>query len=325
MLQEKLGKKRLLLNDNQRRRLAVKGKALGRKALRELTTIVTPDTILRWHRELVATKWDYSDRRKSVGRPPIKPEIVELIVRLARENLSWGYNRIQGALANLGHKISDTSIGKILKDQGIEPAPKRKRETTWKTFLKAHWDCLGAIDFTTIEVWTKGGLLTYYLLFAIKVATREVCFVGCTVNPTGEWMTQIARNLTDPFDGFLRGIRHVLMDRDEKFCEEFRTLLEKAGVNPVRLPPRSPNLTPHVERFMRSIKEECLLRMIFFGEDSLRNAVREYLVHYHQERNHQGLDNKIILPAEEVGRTDGEIQCRERLGGMLRYYSRKAA
>jgi putative transposase len=188
------GKKRFRLTDDQRRLLAVKGKSLGRKALMELTTIVTPDTILRWHRKLVAQKWDYSECRKSVGRPRVGQEIVNLVVRFARENATWGYDKIQGALANLGHKISDQTVGNILKEHGIEPASERKRRTTWKTFLKAHWDVLGAIDFTTVEVWTRGGLVTYYLLFVMEVATRRVHFAGCTTSPDELWMKQMARN-----------------------------------------------------------------------------------------------------------------------------------
>ena len=244
---------------------------------------------------------------------------------MARENPSWGYDRIEGALANLGHEISDQKVGNILRAHGMEPAPERKRQTTWKSFIQSHWECLGSIDFTTIEVWTAGGLVTYYLLFVMKVAMRTVHFAGCTVHPTGEWMVQMARNLTDCCDGFLRGIRYLLMDRDAKFCQEFRDLLQGEGVFPVRLPPRSPNLTPHIERFMGSIKQECLSRLIFFGERSLRHAIRDYFVHYHGERNHQGLANQILLPSDEVGRASGEIQRRDRLGGLLRYYYRKAA
>ncbi len=228
-------------------------------------------------------------------------------------------------MANLGHEISDQTVGNILKENGIEPVPERKRQTTWKTFLQAHWDVLGAIDFTTIEVWTKGGLVTFYLLFVMEVATRRVHFAGCTVNPNEDWMKQIARNLTDPFDGFLLGTRYLLMDRDSKLCEAFRNILKQSYVKLVKLPPRSPNLTPHIERFMRSIKEECLKRMIFFGERSLRNAVKEFCRHYHQERNHQGLENQLIEPGEEVACTEGKVACRERLGGMLKYYYRDAA
>ena len=173
VLKEKFGKKRILLNDDQRRRLAVKGKILGRKRLQEIGTLFTPDTILRWHRTLVAQKWDYSQRRKSVGRPCVEKEIVDLVLRFARENVSWGYDKIQGALANLGHKISDQTVGNILKEHGIGPSAERKRKTTWKTFIKSHWDVLDAIDFTTIEVWTMGGLVTYYLLFVMELPFRR--------------------------------------------------------------------------------------------------------------------------------------------------------
>lgn len=199
VLLEVVGKKRLLLNDDQRRRLALKGKLLGRKALSELATIVTPDTILRWHRELIAEKWNYADRRRNRrGRPPVSDEVRELVLRMARENPTWGYDRIQGALANVGHEISDATVGNILKQNGIEPAPQRKRQTSWKAFIQAHWDTLAAVDFTTIEVWTRGGLAIYYLLFVIELATRRVHFAGLTPSPDGPWMTQIARNLTPP-------------------------------------------------------------------------------------------------------------------------------
>ena len=324
-LMKRLGKKQLLLNDDQRRLLAVKGKAIGRKALLQLTTIVTPDTILRWHRRLVAEKWDYSEKRKSVGRPRTSQEIVDLILQFARENPDWGYDRIVGALDNLGHEVSDQTVGNILKAHGIEPAPDRQRQTTWATFLKAHWDVLAAIDFTTIEVWTRNGLVTFYLLFVIELKTRRVHFAGCTPNPAEAWMTQIARNLTDPIDGFLLGKRYVLMDRDGKFSPKFRGILDDEGAKPLRLPPRSPNLNAYMERFMRSIKSESLNRMIFFGEKSMRRAVTAYLEHYHAERNHQGLGNELIDPGEEVGAVAGKIACRERLGGMLRYYYRDAA
>ena len=220
--------------------------------------------------------------------------------------------------------MSDQTVGNVLAEHGIEPAPERKRQTTWGTFLKAHWDVLAAVDFKTVEVWTKGGLVTFYLMFVMELKTRRVHFAGCTPQPTSGWMLQVARNLTDCEDGFLNGKRYLLMDRDDKFSEAFRSMLEQSGVEPVLLPPRSPNLNSHIERFMRSIGEECLDRMIFFGESSLRNAVVEFLAHYHGERNHQGLDNQIPRPGDEVGRSQGAVECRERLGGFLRYYHRAA-
>ncbi len=325
VLKELQGAKRILLNDDQRRRLAVKGKLLGRQRLEEVGTLVTPDTILRWHRELVARKWDYSDRRKASGRPPLSDEAVRLVLRMARENPTWGYDRVAGAVQNLGHPISDQSVGNILKRHGIEPAPDRKRSTSWSTFLKAHWDTLAATDFTTVEVWTVRGLVTFYLMFVMELKTRRVHFAGCTPNPDEQWMVQIARNLTDCEDGFLNGKTHLLMDRDTKFTAAFRNLLENEGIQPVLLPPRSPNLNAHQERFFGSLKAECLDRMIFFGEAALQNAVRQYLEHYHSERNHQGLGNRLIEPDHDVGGVAGTVGCRERLGGLLKYYHRQAA
>ena len=255
----------------------MKGKHIGRKALLRLTTIVTPDTILRWHRELVAQKWDHSQQRKSVGRPRTSQVIVDLILRFAKENPTWGYDRIQAALDNLGHQISDQTVGNVLKAHGIEPAPDRQRQTTWATFLKAHWDVLAAIDFTTIEVWTKSGLVTYYLLFVMELKTRRVHFAGCTPNPHAAWMKQIARNLTDVEDGFLNGKRYLIMDRDAKFCAAFREMLKDEDVRPLRLPPRSPNLNANLERYFRSLKDEYLSRMIFFSEKSLRRATKSFI------------------------------------------------
>ena len=241
VLQEKLGKKRILLSDDQRRRLAVKGKILGRKRLGAIGTLFTPDTILRWHRELIARKWNYSQlRNKRAGRPPVSAAIETLVLRMARENPSWGYDRIQGALSNLGHNISDQTVGNILKRHGIEPAPDRKRQTTWKTFIKSHWDVLASVDFTTVEVWTSGGLVTFYLLFVMEVATRRVHFAGCTPHPHEMWMKQMARNLTDPFDGFLLGKRYLIMDRDTKFSEAFRKTLRMKASNPSACLPDPP-------------------------------------------------------------------------------------
>jgi transposase InsO family protein len=304
--------------------LAVKGKELGRRALAQISTIVTPDTILRWHRELVAQKWNHSEGRRSPGRPKVAKEVEELVLRMAKENPTWGYDRIQGALKNLGHELSDTTVANILKAHGVEPAPRRKRTTTWKTFIKAHWDVLAAIDFTTVEVWTPRGLLTFYLLFAMELATRRVRFLGSTTNPDGPWMKIVARELTASDDGFLNDKKYLLMDRDTKFTDKFRQIIEEAGTECALLPPRSPNLNAHVERFFGSLKSECVDRMIFFGETSMRNAVKEWLAHYHGERPHQGLGNWLIEPGAEASRATGKVECRERLGGMLNYYYRQA-
>jgi transposase InsO family protein len=290
--------------------------------LAEVGTLVTPDTLLRWHRLLVARKWDYSQpRQRRPGRPPLAAQIRELVVHMAGANPTWGYDRIQGALANLGYEISGTTVANALKEHGLEPAPERKRQTSWRTFLKAHWDVLAAVDFTTIEVWGKNGLVTIYLFFAMELASRRVQFAGCTTTPDELWMKQVARNVTGA-DGLVEGKRYVLMDRDAKFCKTFRGMLQSSGVSPVLLPPHSPNLNAHLERFHRSLKKECLERMILFGEQSLRNAVHQFLEHYHRERNHQGLGNRLIEADEGVRESTGPVQCRERLGGILKYYYR---
>jgi hypothetical protein len=164
-----------------------------------------------------------------------------------------------------------------------------------------------------------------YLLFVMEVATRRVHLAGCTTSPEEAWMKQIARNLTAADNGFLQGKRYVLMDRDSKFSREFRTLLQEAGVEPVLLPARSPNLNAHLERFHRSLKAECLACLIFFGERPLRQAIAEFEEHYHRERNHQGLNNKLLEPEASVGHRSGQIRCRQRLGGLLKYYYRSAA
>ena len=163
-------------------------------------------------------KWDYSVRQKKSGRPPTEPEIVRLILKFAKENPNWGYNRIAGALANVGHSVSDQTVANILKSHGIEPAPDRDERTSWKTFLKAHWETLAAIDFTNVEVWTPRGLVTFSLLFAMELKTRKIHFAGCvTTSDGGKSMQRMALNMTDCEDGFLTGKSHVIMDNDTRF------------------------------------------------------------------------------------------------------------
>jgi len=322
ILKEQLEGKRLNLSDSQRRRLAVLGKALGRRVLNQIATLVTPETILGWHRKLIARRWTYS--RKGPGRPQIMKVITQLVLKMATENPFWGYTSIRDRLQNLGHKVGRTTIANILCAYGLEPSPKRRKRTSWTTFLKAHWDVLAAIDFTTVDIWSSKGLVRYYILFAMDLATRSVQLAGISTNPDEAWMKQIARNLTDCVDGFLLGKRYVIMDRDGKFSPGFRSLLESTGLNVKRIPARSPNCNAHIERFMRSIKDDCLNRMIFFGEASLRRAISHYLLYYHRERNHQGLESRIINPTPEVGRVSGKVVRRDRLGGMLRFYYREA-
>ena len=251
--------------------------------------------------------------------------ISELIVGMAQENPSWGYTRIQGALANLSHKVGRGTIANVLKRNGIEPSPERGRRTPWSTFLKAHWKVLAASDFLTVEVWTGRGLVTHYLLFIISLADRVVSVAGITTRPDESWMRQIARNVTDSQAGALRAKRYLIIDRDTKYSAQFRRLIRDNGTKVIRLPPMSPNLNAYAERFVRSIKDECLNRMIFVGQASLRRAVAEYIDHYHAERNHQGLANRLIHVPKAASANVGAIYRRPRLGGTLNFYYRKAA
>ena len=323
VLKEQIEGQRLQFTDDQRIRLAVKAKVLGRRLLDELETLVTPDTLLAWHRKLIAKKWSYA--RKGRCRPRIAQEITDLVLSMVRENASWGYDRIQGALANLGHIIAPNTVKNILKRRGIEPAPEREKHTSWTTFLKAHWEVMAATDFFAVEVWTPRGLVTHYVLFIIHLSTRSIHIAGVTPAPNSAFMWQMARNLTDVSDGFLLNSRYLIMDRDTKYTEDFRGHLDREGVKPVRCPARAPNCNAFAERFVRSIKEECLDRMILFGEASLRRALREYVVHYQTERNHQGVGNRLLEPLALVSSNDETIHRLERLGGMLNYYCREAA
>ena len=215
-----------------------------------MATIVTPETLLAWHRKLIARKYDGTAIR-GPGRPRTGPE-----------NRAWGYTRIIGALSNLGHILARGTVANILKRNGIEPAPERGRKTTWKEFLTQHWELIVAADFFTIEVWTATGLQRFMVLFFIELSTRRVEIAGISASANGLRMSQIARNLTDSVDGLLTGKRYLIHDRDPLFTDEFLRTLMDSDVESVKLPPRSPNLNAYTERFVRSIKECCLDRLI---------------------------------------------------------------
>ena len=241
VLREQIGNRRMRFTDNQRRRLAAKAKKLGRKLLAQLETIVTPETLMAWHRKLIAQKYDGTSFRTPERRRTAK-EIAALVVRMAEENRAWGYRRIQGALGNLGHVLAHNTIANILKRHGIEPAPQRERKTTWKEFLGRHWEQIVASDFFTVEVWTPRGLQRFVILFFIELSTRRVEIGGIASRANGLWMTQIARNLTDDVDGFFKGKRYLIHDRDPLYTKEFLSMLAEQGIESVKLPPRSPNL-----------------------------------------------------------------------------------
>ena len=313
VLREQLGPGRLRFTDAQRRRLAAKAKRLGRRVLRDLHTLVTPDTLLRWHRQLIARTYDGSGRR-GPGRPRVMDTIRRLIVRMATENREWGDTRIRGALGNLGHQVARGTIANVLKERGLEPAPERKKRTTWREFLAVHWDVLAA-DFFTVEVWTPRGLTRFTVLVLIHLASRRVQIAGISAEPAGPWVTQLMRNATDAEDGFLRHIRFLIHDRDPLFRPAVRDTLPPADVTPIRLPARSPTLNAYTERFVRTIKDSCLERMVLIGEGSRRRAVREFVARYHHERNHQGLRRGVqaVIASEDNHNVTSPRRTRARL------------
>jgi hypothetical protein len=317
----------LRLTDAERMTLAEIAHRLGRKALEDVANVVKPDILLGWYRRLIARKFDGSKSRRYPGRPRIDDEIEQWVVRMAQDNSDWGYDRIVGAMANLGYRLSDQTVGNILQRHGIPPAPERKRKTTWAEFIRAHMTVLAGTDFFTVEVLTLRGLVTYYVLFFIHLDSRKVEVSGLTPHPNERWMKQIARNVTMDDWGFLNNCRYLIHDRDTKYCQSFRDIIESGDVKTLPLPARSPNLNAFSERWVKSIKDDCLSKLILFGETSLRRALHDYLVHYHVERNHQGKGNVLLFPTatQAKNRVDGSVRCKERLGGLLKYYHRGAA
>ena len=318
LLRRQLDGRRLRFTDEDRRRLATRAYRVGRATLREIATIATPDTLLRWHRQLIARKWTYACKS---GRRNVLRAIRQLVVRMAEDNPTWGYTRIQGALKNVGHRVGRSTIARILKAAGLSPVP--QRPTSWQTFLKAHWGSIAGADFFTTEVWTWQGLVTYYTVFFIDLASRRVRILGSTPHPEALFMQQIVRTLTVAEAGTVSVPTVLICDRDRKWSREVRHRLHEAGIRVVLIPERAPNANAYAERFVRSIKEECLDRMIPLGECHFRRAVAEFIEHYHYERNHQGLDNRLIVgtPVIDIA---SRVRRRPRLGGLLNFYERAA-
>src|SRR3981081_2266300 len=301
-------KGQLKLSDAERATLGELVHRWGRKVLGEVANVAQPDTILAWYRNLVSPKFDGSTARRSPGRPPIKLEGEKVIGRMAEEKRDWGYDRIAGALANLGHKVCDQTVGNVLQRHALPPAPERKRTTTWPAFIRIHLALLAGSDFLTAEVLTLRGLVTYYVLFFIHLESRRVDIAGITVHPDERWMQQIARNVTMEGCGALRDCRYLVHDRDTKYTQSFRAIISSGQVEPLVLPARSPNLNAYAERWVRSVKEECLSKVVLFGERSLRRALSEYVEHYHADRNRQGKGNVLLFPRSSNPRRDGHVQ-----------------
>jgi transposase InsO family protein len=318
LLRRQLGGHRLRLTDDDRRRLAARAHRVGRAVLREIATVGTPDTLLRWHRQLIARKWTYAPK---AGRKGVMVEIRHLVVRIAAENPTWGYTRIQGALKNLGHRVGRSTIARVLKAHGLPPVP--QRPTSWQTFLKAHWGVIAGADFFTTEVGTWQGLVTYYTVFVIDLASRRVQVLGSTSHPGELFMGHVVRLVTAADDGLLARHRLLICDRDDKWSRAVRQQFSDAGIRVILTPERAPNANAYAERFVRSIKEECLERIIPLGERHFRRAIAEFVEHYHGERNHQGLGNTLIAgtPATDAA---GRVHRHQRLSGLLNYYERAA-
>ena len=236
------GKKRILLNDSQHRRLAILGKKLGRGVLSQISGAFSPDTLLKWHRKLIARKYDGSKNRGKGGRPRISDYLKQLIIDMAKDNKHLGCRKLHGFLKYLGLKVSPATISRVLKEHGIEPSPKRPERTSWNEFIKAHWESLAAIDFFTTEIYTLGGLVRYMVLVVIDYKTRKVEIAGIIPQAYGDWMKQIARNLTDPIEGFLKDKKYLIHDWDPLFTKEFKAILRAGGIRCVKTTVACPNM-----------------------------------------------------------------------------------
>ncbi len=326
ILREKLGQKRIILNDNQKRRLAAAAMKLGKELLRQFGTLFSPETILAWHRKLVACKYDGSDRRGKRGPAPTKANMIrKLVLEMAEQNPSWGYGRINGELKKLGYKVHWQTVRRVMLDHGLLPDPDKPYKTTWKTFIQSHWDSISACDFFSVEAWGLKGLTRYLVFFVIDVSTRRVEIAGIHSDPCEIQMLQWARNLTDAEDGFLKGKRVLIHDRDPLFTKKFQEILRAGGVRCLKMPRWSPNLNPYSETFVRTARREVLNKMILFGEKHVRYVIESFAEHYNKERPHKGLDYCRPVEPDDPPTMEGAVMCHERLGGLLKSYYREVA
>jgi len=280
--------------------------------------IVTPQTLLRWHRELVRRKW--AQPRRSPGRPAVDERIRQLVLRFARENPRWGYPRIAGELQKLGLRVSPSTVRRLLLAAGLKPAPRRSGPS-WREFLERQAASMIACDFFTVETIS---LRRIYVLFFIELESRYVHLAGCTTNPTGGWVTQQARNLS--ISGVFERMRFLIHDRDSKFTSAFDEVFRSEGIKVIHTPIRAPQANAFAERFVRTVRGECLDWLLILSRRHLERVLRIYLAHYNNERPHRGL---ALLPPEsaDIARqpTAGEIERRDRLGGLIHEYHRAAA
>jgi hypothetical protein len=250
------------------------------------------------------------------------------VIRLASENLGWGYTKIRDALRGLKTDIGHSTVASILAEAGFEPAPERGRKRTWKQFLRSHWQTLYACDFFSVETLRVFGTVRVMVFFVIELRSSVVHVAGVRIDPDSAWMMQIARNLLDPDSGFLRHTTHLIHDRDPVFTKAWTKLLKSGGVKCVRIPANSPNCNPYAERFVKTVRAQCLEHFVIFGQRHLQHLLHEFVAHYLTERFHQGLGGRLVTPRPRPGNDNakcGAIQCRSRLGGLLNYYHREVA
>jgi putative transposase len=280
--------------------------------------LVTPGTILRWHRRLVAKKWTYPNR---VGRPPIDDAVAGLIERMARENSSWGYQRIQGELLKLGHRVGASTIRRVLKRLRIPPAPVRCTDTTWRQFLRAQASTMLACDFFHVDC--AVALKRIYVLFVLEVGSRSVHLLGTTTNPDGRWTTQQVRNLVMDLDDRITEFRFLVRDRVGQFTASFDAVLADVGIRVVRIPPRCPRANCFAERFVRTVRTELTDRVLIFGQRHLRLVLTEYVRHYNGRRPHRARELRPPRPTHPVADlTNERIKRRQVLGGLINEYER---
>lgn len=316
--------KRIMLTNSQRMRIAAKAKRLSRKMLDQCTILFTADTVLGWYHKLIAEKYNGSGNRGKVGRPQIADEIVNLVIRFKEENPRWGYQKITDQIEYLGYKVSKTSVKNILIENGFDPEPDLTVISTWHEFIKSHLDVLAACDFFTIELLVGRKVIRCTVFFVIELATRKVFFAPIKLQSDGGYMLQAARILTDYEDGFLKDKRYLIHDRDPLYnTTGFHDILRSSGIEPIKLPARSPDLNSIAERFVKSVKYDCLNYLILSSVKQLEYALNQYQEHYHHERIHQSL-GRIIDPKHAID-DSAEIVCIERLGGLLKSHHRLAA
>ena len=287
----------------------------------ESVRLFKPETVIGWHRAAVRRKWTFQQGRKR-GRPPVDSELEGWILQVARDNPTLGYDKLEGELRKLGFEVSATTIRTVMQRHGIPPAPERARQgSSWRTFLSHYKDQFLACDFFTVETLT---LHTLYCLFFIQHGTRQVYFAGCTAHPNRAWVTQQARHMTWEFEDREPPMKYLIRDHDTKFTESFDAVFEATGMEIVAIPYQAPNANATAERWVRSVREECLDRLIILNERHLRRILTEYVAYFNERRPHQGLEQDSPLGLEPVT-NQGPIRCRNVLGGIIRDYYREAA